>query len=221
MTIQSFAPDLVVEATRVCDRACQGCYAPNVLVPSGRLPSNSDMYLPLDALRTALLKLHEKPALVAVRGGEPSLHPQLEDLLATLRNAADHVVLETHGRWIIGSSQSVLQSLSRLDITIKVSFDKMHGMNAGTLRQTLSHLDQSGISFMVAITEETELEFRNMAALTSEWLSPSRLIFQKKALTEAELIQPRLGVIDSKGLIRKGLTEKFSRPSATKERLAI
>ena len=216
MNPASFAPDLIVEITQACDRACQGCYAPNVIVTRDALPGNSDLFLSTAALSAALSNL-ERPEMIAVRGGEPSLHPELESILRLLAACSDRVILETHGRWILGSSSVFLTTFANLEITIKVSFDEMHGLDATSLKAISEKLASNNVSLLVAITELNENSFLKTYHLVSDWLDPARVVFQRKAFSADNLIKPRLGVIDSRGRFRLGLTERLSNKN---ERLA-
>jgi len=212
-----FAPDLIVEITRACDRACQGCYAPNVIVARDTLPENSDLFISTTALSAALSNL-ERPEVIAVRGGEPSLHPELESILRLLAATSDRVIFETHGRWLLGPSSISLKTFANLGITIKVSFDEMHGLDAFSLKAISEKLASNGVSLLVAITESDENAFLETYHLVSDWLDPARVVFQRKAFSADNLIKPRLGVIDSRGKFRPGLTELLSNK---KERHAI
>jgi organic radical activating enzyme len=210
MKPRTFAPDLIVEVTRACDRACVGCYAPNVLMKDGKAANTPGLFLSSSALKTALDALSERPRMVAVRGGEPSLHKDLERLLKLIGGRTDQIVLETHGRWILEDSPKIsLEALSRLGITIKVSFDRMHAMSAESLRAVLQCIEASKMNYLVAITEATEEDFESIAASIAPFADRKQLVFQKKAIRAEELVKPRIGVIDVSGKLKLSLTTKL------------
>jgi len=221
-----FCPDLVIEVTRACDRACAGCYAPNVLTRDGVAAAGvPGLFLSPEALQAALEALPEQPHLVAVRGGEPSLHNGLEGLLKMICERAGQVILETHGRWITGDSpRPSLKTLSHLGVTVKVSFDRMHALSVESLRQIIARLEENKVKYLVAVTEPTEEDFDFVASSIESFVDRAQLIFQKKATHASELVKPRIGVIDSSGKLKLSLTSKsqtFDTRNVTLRRLLI
>lgn len=209
MMPRSFAPDLVIEVTRACDRACVGCYAPNILLKKTSTAKSDGLFLSREALQAALETLRERPNLVAVRGGEPSLHEDLQALLSLMKQHCNQVTLETHGRWLLDeTSRLSLAELSRLGITVKVSFDRMHALSTTSLKRMISRLDESNVTYLVAITEATEEAFECVASSIAAFVDRSRLIFQKKADNSSQLLKPRIGVIDTAGKLSLSLTAK-------------
>lgn len=220
-----FQPELIVEATSVCDRKCAGCYAPN-------LTTNQDTYA-LFQTRPELFLQNDKMAstlgtifaiergidTASVRGGEPSKHPQLPRLLRTLSWFAHTIYLETHGHWILSDNeetQSLLESCRQNRVIVKISFDKMHGLSEEDLVVIALKLMNEGIRMVVAITE-TSLEEFKQSRLRCDWLEDRLVIFQKKAFSADELIQPKFGVIHANGTWSKRLATKLSLASQTKE----
>ncbi len=209
MRPRTFCPGLVIEVTRACDRACAGCYAPNVLMKNGNASSVPGLFLSPEALQAALESLPEQPRLVAIRGGEPSLHDGLENLLKMVCERTGQVVLETHGRWILEESpRHSLKTLSHLGVTVKISFDRMHGLSVESLRQITQRLEENKVKVLIAITEPTGEGFELAASSIASFVDRSNLIFQKKATQASELVKPRIGVIDSNGKLKLSLTSK-------------
>ena len=220
-TYQNFNPDLIIEATSVCDRACSGCYAPNVVTtgPADKIYQTSpDLFLNPESLLIALQKLNSKMPLATIRGGEPTRHPEVGVLLSVARIYASSVYLETHGRWLLPennkSYQALIETIAMRQITVKISFDKMHDLTAEELGEITSYLDWSNINYLVAITEINEQEFLNTREQCL-WVDDSRIIFQKKAVALTELVVPKYGVIGINGTINNNLSVKsrFQAPS--------
>ena len=60
--------------------------------------------------------------LIAVRGGEPTLNPEIVNILHFLKDKGSEVYLETHGEWI-ETNLDLLNRISNLKINIKLSLD--------------------------------------------------------------------------------------------------
>jgi len=215
-----FAPDLIVEATSVCDRQCPGCYAPNVVSresPLKLLAERPDLFLAPERLEEALLKL--SPAslnwqTIGVRGGEPTRHPRLPDLLRCLgKHSPATLYLETHGRWLLAGSesdnqQSLLEAMRDTRTVIKISFDQMHGLSPMALREITGVLDRHAIDWCVAITEAREAAFM-IARILCDWISDDQIIFQEKVTTAQRLIRPHSAVIRTNGQIASEVSTRI------------
>lgn len=212
-TYKSFQPDLIVEATSVCDRACAGCYAPNLISkfsPIDLYKAKPELFLAPAALEKSLLTLSDagiKPCTIAIRGGEPSRHPLLSELLTIAHRFAETVFVETHGRWIIENTESneLLDSAEKLRTVFKISFDRMHGLSSAQLTEITARL--SNHEWAVAITEKDEKEFLETRAMCAE-IPDSKIIFQKKASLLSALIQPTFGIIRIDGKLTRSLSVK-------------
>ena len=210
-----FQPDLIVEVTGACNRACPGCYAPNFVTtkkPQEIFDENPDLFLSLLKMNNAFNEMSDYPFLTTVRGGEPSLHPDIAILLLVIQKKSRQVMMETHGRWIlpqnISSYAKLIATVKELGIIIKVSFDKMHALKKEELKEITEYLGQNGIGYKVAITEETIEEFMETKRLCP-WISDEHLIYQAKVKNVDDLIKPSLGVITVKGEYKENLTSKL------------
>jgi MoaA/NifB/PqqE/SkfB family radical SAM enzyme len=215
--MNSFNPDLIVEVTKVCNRACSGCYAPNVLSRESShdlIKKDPGLFLNIADLQFALLSLGvAAPRLVSIRGGEPSLHPDLSGILNVLRFFSQEIVIETHGRWALNKSlpayQDLLTTIRFNKAKVKVSFDSMHGLSSDELLEIISNLEGNGIEYLIAITENGVEAFHETRRKVS-WVEDNKIIYQPKAAKQEELYSPPIGVINSKGQISGTLTDKFS-----------
>lgn len=207
--IRRFDPDLVVEVTMVCDLKCNGCYAPTVFP---RLGAEPDAFLSPERLGDAIAGVRqsvEDPPIpqIAVRGGEPALHPNLKGILGVLRPLALNLYLETNGNWILTQDKSLLGICASLKVIVKISFDSMHVITASDLARMCGFLDRHGVQWMVAITEASESEFQATRD-KCKWIPDEKIFFQPKAFHQDSLIRPRLGVIHPNGHLSSGLSAK-------------
>lgn len=211
-----FKPDLVIEVTSVCNKACNGCYAPNVVSKDSAIElqkKDPSLFLGLSELQLALLNLgHVLPETISFRGGEPSLHPELPSIISLTRYFSQNLVLETHGRWLLKAErekyQQLLGAIMANSVKIKISFDTMHRMRTSELVEIVSYLLSLNIEYYIAITESSEEDFSNTRSSIS-WVSEEKIFFQKKAISQQGMLKPRFGVIDSRGMLKNGLNTKF------------
>jgi organic radical activating enzyme len=192
-------PDLVIEATSVCDRACVGCYAPNVVSKKSSmdlLSSNPSLFLFPENLSRTVSELSLIEKLVSVRGGEPTRNPLLPELLAILAKSSPRIYLETHGKWLSSFQEReiLLETLRATKSVVKISFDSMHGTSAEELSGMVTTLRDNGIGFSVAITESShELFLKSVAVIES--LKIEEIFFQNKATTQESLVKPTIGAL--------------------------
>lgn len=223
-----FNPEIIIEATGVCDRACAGCYAPNLVstqTPQQLYQAYPELFLKPELLKRTLERIGGSGfSLISIRGGEPTRHPDLEELLLIAAQFANSVVLETHGRWLlldqIARSEPLLDVIRRSRAHVKLSFDRMHGLGIEDLHFITDVLSWHGINYRVAITEKNEEEFLKIRRLCS-WLRDEDIIYQKKAVALSELPTPSVGVVGLDGTLRRTLAVRDSFNSVPLRSLAI
>lgn len=208
-----FHPDIIVEVTSVCDRQCSGCYAPNLLSkedPEVLFRAKPELFLSPEKLRATLSQMNANHPTgiqsISLRGGEPSRHPGLPAILSVANSFSSEVYLETHGRWILtaNSDNAILSTCKSNGTYIKLSFDRMHGMDAPTLQKSVELLSEHHVRWMVAITEANLADFQRTRGLCP-WVADDRIIFQTKVTRGEDLIQPKLGVIHLDGSVSNSL----------------
>lgn len=199
-----FQPDLIAEITNACDLSCSGCYAANILVRRDSHASTAQFINP-DALDLTMKDIGHV-GLLTIRGGEPSIHPSIGEILEVAEKNTETTVLETHGRWI-ESNDSLLNVCRENRIIIKISFDSMHGLPATKLFEAHKVLEANSVNYLVAITEFSYGDFLKTRALCP-WVSDDQIIYQKKATHLDELIKPRIGVITVDGILNATLSVK-------------
>lgn len=214
-----FVPDIVVEVTRACDRLCRGCYAPNLLVRSQTDVHNlakkyDSAFIEPDVLNKILNEISRNEVIknIAIRGGEPTLHPQISKIITYLSEFSKTRYLETHGRWLENSSpafrENLLQAIQISKTVIKFSYDKMHQISSQKIAEFINIAEKRKIKWVLAITEESEASgmfVRN----TIPWVPDNLIFFQYKVTQASDLIQPRLGTITSEGGFQVRPTNRF------------
>ncbi len=212
-----FSPELIVEATSVCDQNCAGCYAGNVISKADSndlVTSDPTLFLRPTNLKTALDEIiakNQTGMIISIRGGEPSRHPRLNELLQIVSERSTTVYLETHGRWILATgadANELLKSVRDTRTIVKISFDRMHGMKPELLGEIIQIMDAHGIKWVVAITESSEARFAETRSKIP-FVSTDKIIVQKFASTLAGLIKPKIGVITTTGKIANSLTSRL------------
>ena len=213
--MNTFIPDLIIEVTGACNRACVGCYAPNVVTQDGATElyeKRPELFIGIVALNNALNGLENLPSITSIRGGEPSLHPKLPIILLMASRHSDQVMIETHGRWLlpknVSAHKELVQSIKDNKAIVKISFDKMHGMQKDDLQMITEFLNCNEIDYRIAITENTLVEYIATRTICS-WIDDDKIIFQQKAKSEFELVRPMIGIINVAGELKKSLTHKF------------
>lgn len=218
--MKTFQPDLIIEVTRACDRKCRGCYAPNILVAKsdiGSISSLDGMFLCPEKLRDTLSHLnpnHLPINRIAIRGGEPTLHPNLAKITEIAKEFGENIFIETHGRWAesiqtLSVYEDFLKTCQRSQATLKISFDRMHAISHRSLTAIIRHVEQYHVKIAIAITEDSEeLAIEQMQLLP--FIAEESFYFQKKGHSESDLVRPKMGIINSNGLVQNRLTNKFA-----------
>lgn len=198
-----FFPELVVEACHLCNLRCQGCYAPNLF-----RKRHDARFLSTWKLQEILKPLPQIEQ-VSIRGGEPSLHPEIINLFHVVRNCSRIVYFETHGRWIqYNQNPDLLETLVDFGAIVKISFDSMHKISNLDLEEICTRISRLGGSYAIAITEQDENEAKTRRKECA-WAPDHVIIFHKKATHAHQLFQPRHGVVTPYGEIRKSLSTIF------------
>ncbi len=212
-SIQRFQPDLIIEATSTCDRQCPGCYAPNMVTGQNALQlltEKPQWFLSKDALVKAFQVLSSdndlSTRIMSVRGGEPTRHPRLFEILKAVREFTKGLIyLETHGRWVLSADDNsalnaaLYGAIADTQAIVKISFDQMHGLSSAALREITTLLDQRGVPWCVAITEgDADLIH---ARSRCDWVANDRIFFQEKARTADGLVRPTIAAISVEGKI--------------------
>lgn len=222
---KAFKPDLVIEATSVCDRACIGCYAPNVVSKESSktlLQTKPSLFLFPENLSHSIAELDLTKKIVSIRGGEPTRNPLLPELLKVLTKTGARLYLETHGKWLLDEEDQglLLRSLVETGTNVKLSFDSMHGTSREELAAMIAVLHENSIQCSVAITEaSSDLFVKVLSSISS--LAIEEIYFQTKATTLDALVRPSIGVVGVNGLLKKSLNSKLESTEFALQRKSV
>ncbi len=212
--MNTFQPDLIIEVTGACNRACTGCYAPNVVTKDASevFARRPELFLKTEVLKNALGET--LPVEIAsIRGGEPSLHPELSSILKMVATRAKEVYLETHARWLIEENfiphMELLNAIVENGIIVKISFDKMHGLKTEELQRITHFLSWHDVDFRIAITESTLADYMETCSLCG-FIKDEKIFYQPKAASADELVKPTVGTINVRGELKATLNHKFN-----------
>lgn len=144
----------VIEITNRCNLNCPTCFA-----DAGR---GHDLNLTqVEAILDRLMVTEKEPEIIQISGGEPTIHPQILDILeaAKSRNIR-HVMLNTNGLRIAQEPDFVRQ-LATFQPTIYLQFDgfitrtynSLRGRDLLTMkRKALDRLAEAGITVILVAT---------------------------------------------------------------------
>lgn len=226
-----FRPEVIVEVTMVCDRACSGCYAPNLISHNDSEAVSQlhpELFIKPDVLHNRLSEItssiSRQLTSLSFRGGEPAKHPKLPALIERALRFTRQLFIESHAEWVLPRQENavtdgggVIEALAHRKVVLKISFDSMHDMSAHVLRELLQYLDRRHVNWLVAITELNRERFDERRMLCN-WVPDSKIVFHTKAVRSSELYVPPLGTIrpDGKHLGLLSTRKRFDSELATR-----
>ncbi len=149
----------VIEITSRCNLECPTCFADS---GAGGLDAGYDLTLAqVEAILDRFLETEGQPEVVQISGGEPTVHPQVFDILAAAK-ARDirHVMLNTNGLRLAQDAEFV-RRLAHYEPTIYLQFDGLRASTHERLRgrdlrvvkeKALEHLAEAGLHTMLVPT---------------------------------------------------------------------
>jgi len=147
------APAAVLEINRQCNIACRGCYR--------KLDGSFE---PLERVLAELRDIRRvrKVQTISIAGGETSLHPQLEDIVAAVHRQRLRVVLFTNGlladdaflrRMKAAGLDVVLfhvdEGQSRPDLPARPSLEQLNALRADLAARAAAHGLDAGLSVTI------------------------------------------------------------------------
>ncbi|MGI9323966.1 MAG: radical SAM protein [Pseudomonadales bacterium] len=143
-----------------CNLQCPVCYA-----ASGPGRGNAKSMVQIEAMLQTLLDSEMTPDLVQLSGGEPTLHPQFETIVARLQNSpVQHLMVNTNGVRMANEIDFVARlARFRKGFEVYLQFDsleaaalkRLRGIDARSVRQrALAHLEAHNISTTLVCTIE-------------------------------------------------------------------
>lgn len=144
----------IIEITSRCNLACSTCFA--------NAGAGYDLSVEqVEKMLDRLVEAEGKPEVVQISGGEPTVHPQLLDILAAVRKRnITHVMLNTNGIRLAQDPQLARQ-LAPFKPTIYLQFDgvsprpfqELRGRDLRTVKQqALDNLAEAGLTAVLVAT---------------------------------------------------------------------
>lgn len=178
---------IVVDATYLCNASCRYCQWGSPKTP-GRIHRRlEEILIPATTLSNLGIKR------VVISGGEPRLHPELEQILSYYANLIDEVVIITNG---YGLTPSIISRLLQAGATgVTVSLDSVDPMETYLTRATPPQTHKEILSNLRAISEMPKnFEFginSVVSHITANWMTVSGVLeFGKQVGVESVKFQP-------------------------------
>ena len=152
----------VIEITTRCNLGCPTCFAD---ADSGTLATLSTGYdlsvAQVEAMLDRFLETEGQPEVVQISGGEPTIHPQILDILAAAKaRGIRHVMLNTNGLRL-AQEPDLVRQLARYRPTVYLQFDGLTASTYQALRgrdlravkqQALDRLAEAGMHAVLVAT---------------------------------------------------------------------
>ena len=142
----------IIEVNEHCNLTCPTCFASSSPARAGQRSLSE-----IEAMLDLLVESEGQPDLLQISGGEPTLHPQILDIIRAARSRPiRHVMLNTNGLRLAGDPAFVaaLAEMKR-GFEVYLQFDALSAEALRTIRgadlrrireRALDALDQAGIS---------------------------------------------------------------------------
>jgi len=142
----------IIEVNEACNLSCPVCFADSSVKREGHRPLAE-----IEAMLDVLVASEGEPDLVQISGGEPTLHPQILDILRLAKShPIRHVMLNTNGIRI-ATDKAFVAELARLkpgfevylqfDSLKREALENLRGADLRKIRaQALANLEEAGIS---------------------------------------------------------------------------
>ena len=117
----------IIEVTTRCNLACNTCFA--------AAGGGYDLSLgQVEAILDRLIVTEGRPEVVQISGGEPTIHPQILDILAAAKGRdIRHTMLNTNGVRL-AQDREFMRQLAQVDPTIYLQFDGLRAATYEALR---------------------------------------------------------------------------------------
>ena len=118
----------VIDVTYLCNAQCRYCRWGDSAIPGRVAQDLEKVFIPADTLKTLGTKR------IVISGGEPTLHPQIMDIIRYYAELVDNVVIITNG---YGLDRIAMANLLNAGITgITISLDSIDAMESFLTRRT-------------------------------------------------------------------------------------
>ena len=177
----------VVDITYMCNAKCKYCRWGDVTTPGREDQDMKNILLPAETLKTLGTKR------VVISGGEPRLHPKINDILRYYKKLVGNVIIITNG---YGLDRRTVEDLLHAGATgITISLDSTDAMESFLTRRTPPALHAKIIQDVIEIAKPSrkyELGINcTVSSVTANWLTVrSMLEFGELAQVDCVKFQP-------------------------------
>lgn len=177
----------IVEVNSACNLACPVCFADAEDVHGAHLPLAT-----IERMLDALVASEGEPDVVQLSGGEPTIHPQIFEILDAVKaRPIRHAMINTNGVRIAQDPAFVARLATYMPrLEIYLQFDSMHddalmnlrGAKLSRIRtQALEALEAAGISTTLVVTVKRGVNDHQVADIVRhalEWSCVRGITFQ-------------------------------------------
>lgn len=144
----------IIEVTENCNMRCPTCFANSSVGRSLELGQ-------VESMLDAFVKYEGNPEVVQFSGGEPSIHPQIIDMIRAARARNIKIVMLNSNGIRIARDEDFVRALAETDVTVYLQFDGFkkdaHEILRGedvreTKKLALENLSKHGVNTVLACT---------------------------------------------------------------------
>ena len=117
----------IIEVTESCNMRCPTCFANSSVGKSLELGQ-------VESMLDAFVRYEGNPEVVQFSGGEPSIHPQIIQMIRAARARNIKIVMLNTNGTRIARDEGFVQDLSELNVTVYLQFDGFKKSTSETLR---------------------------------------------------------------------------------------
>jgi uncharacterized radical SAM superfamily Fe-S cluster-containing enzyme len=177
----------IIEVNEACNLTCPVCFAASSTESSAHRP-----LVEIERMFDFLVASEGEPDLVQISGGEPTLHPDLFEILAAARRRPiRHLMINTNGLRIArepGFAERLAEFMPRFEVYLQ--FDSLQrdalmalrGADLSRVRiQALEALERNGISTTLVVTLKkgvNDHEIADMVRFALQWRCVRGVTFQ-------------------------------------------
>lgn len=165
-----------------CDFKCPYCHNGSLVTQASHLPN-----IPLDEIYDFLEKHRSVTDAVCITGGEPTLYPDLKDLISNIK-AMDYLVkLDTNGY-----NPFVLDQLFKEQLVDYVAMDIKNGLEKYAKTSGCENFDRTRIKLSVDLIKDSHIDYEFRTTVVRELHSKEDMLSIAKWLNGADkyVIQP-------------------------------
>ena len=167
----------LIEINEGCNLECPVCFAESSPAKKGSLSLEQ-----IEAMMDALVESEGEPDVLQISGGEPTIHPQIIDILKLARTKPiKHLMVNTNGVRL-ARERDFVEKLSeftpgfevylQFDSLEKAGLENLRGIDLRTIRRkALDHLEEFNIATSLVVTVKKGVNDHEIGAIIDHALS--------------------------------------------------